>query len=242
MIPRFSGKYVSCRDLDPHSDEEWTAHSLQEVEQYAAEVERVHCCSSTHWDIAIPALRLHPDKKSDTAAADLECLLSSIDKLYACGGSVTSVDCSAMSAALATIVLARISSLHEQQNQKQTKSVSFISFRGMLRTQSAVSSIFDGDCSVAVLAKSVDLSGNKLRDQVIAHAIERLMDKNIVEELNLDDNVIGSRSCALLCRWLRSGDKEGGRGGGKGVCSLKKLSVRNTGLFVPGFGPGGAGE
>ena len=68
MIPRFLGKHVSLGDLNLESDVERTAYSLQGVEQYALEVERVNCFSSTHWDIAMPTLKLHPDDERVTAA------------------------------------------------------------------------------------------------------------------------------------------------------------------------------
>jgi len=199
MIPLFCEKRLSCADLDL-VDGDCVASTLGEVVEYLEDVERVAAFCSSHWHIHRPglALRLNKNEGSWDMSDGGECLLEKIDTIYRSGGFISSVDCQLMNSEIAILIVARISAQSAlYDRQMKTKSVSF---NGVLRTQSSFSSVFEDedDNSLALRTKSLDLSGNKLRDQILAVGIRKLMDKNRVESLDLDDNVIGSRSSALL--------------------------------------------
>jgi hypothetical protein len=78
-------------------------------------------------------------------------------------------------------------------------------------------------CNFPILSSiciNLNLSGNKLRDEYLKTILHACHTSNFVQVLNLDSCSVGDGSVAIICEWLRSS-----------TCSLRVLSLRDTGIF-----------
>ncbi len=220
MRVHYVKKVVSNEDLGTGERGQRIAMDVEGMVAYMDEVEQYKEFSNAHWNIAPPVLDIPFSFSFEYHEMDQ--LLDTIERLYAGGGSIGNVD---LSHVKSNELVVRALSHIAKQAHLFTRGCQHISLACKLRSQSTISALFGSDHPIGLITKSLDLSGCKLRDQLLADILLKLLRGNKVESLNLDDNVIGENACTSLRTWLSH--KE---------CSLRRLSVRNCGLFARGFG------
>ena len=190
------------------------ADSLDKLSTYLSVCEDFAGFSRKFYSISPPVLSLTlPAGHADVA----QVLIAVLDEIYAIGGRIHNLNLRSLKWALP--VCLHVAKLAWQYSRTSN----FLTLEGICRTDSHISACFPflaTSRSAACMCKSLDISGNKLRDTSLKAILEVLRRENRIVSLCLDGSDIGKASCAALCAWLRANN-----------CSLRDLSVRDCGIF-----------
>jgi len=220
MEPAYQDANISWSDAEGEVFYEvLEADSLEKLSTYLSVCEEFAAFSRTHYSISPPVLSLTIPTGGHADVAQV--LLAILDNIYASGGRVYNLNMRSHKWALP--VCQHVAKLAHQYS----RSCNFLTLEGICRTDSHISTCFPSSTSsgsigksVAYACKSLDVSGNKLRDPSLKAVLEVLLRENRVTSLCLDGCDVGNASCSVLYDWLRKDD-----------CSLRDLSLRDCGIF-----------